>query len=296
MKAIFIAGPLRYLDKIISQIDTHMKGETLEYSYFIHVWKTDKGNKKREDGSVDITEVIANPRVKFFVVEEGYSEEDLNNYGYYSKEELDLSVETPPSKINAFYGMMYSMRVLMRSLKSVLDYDKYTHILRLRTDVVILNKSLLIEIFGSEHVCVPHNHMLGNDYCRICDHIWYSNIGVFEKIWCRSFSVVYFLHRLLGKSPETTLGVIKVLSMPFTSVKKNIFRDVDYHIIYDLPRGYDPRWRHECSSPQEIFDNACVIYRSEETAALKENHLNKILLNAARPFFIKIYEFLKRLF
>jgi len=277
MIAIFIAGPYRYLDHMVAQIDDILEGYNYEYSYFIHSWKTDKGNKKRDIDSQNIGALVANKRAKIFISEDGVSERALNSYGYFSRPKNGPADHTPASSINATYGMFYSMRMLMSNLEGLLDSDAYTHVLRLRSDIVLLNKDLLPSLFNKQKgVYVAHNHLLGNDYMRLCDHIWYSTINDFKKIWCWRFSSIYRLHKISGRSPETTLGLMKIISIPLVRPNKIILRDVDYHVIYTPSRNYDPEWRKLIDKVRNIYLRADEVYAGSEVRELEQIHKHKM--------------------
>ena len=230
MLAIFIAGPYRYLNHIINQVDQILADNELKYEYFIHIWKSDEGNKIRAKSDFDINGIIKNPKVKYFVIQKPYARKDIEAYGFYASNRKDED-GNPASSINASYGMFYSMRVLFESLNCMVDSDKYDKILRLRTDTLIVNPAFFENLYlNKDGIVVPHNHLLGNDYLRLCDHIWFSGKRGFAKIWCNKFKNVYRVYKKTGRSPETALGMLKALILPRVPVYKTILRDVDYHI------------------------------------------------------------------
>ena len=288
MLAIFIAGPFRYLNYLLRQLDNILAESDIGYSYFIHVWESDKGNKIREESNVSFDEIIHNSRVKYLVVQHPYSIKDIEDYGFHASRRTDDD-GNQASSINASYGMFYSMRVLLNSMKCMIDKDKFTHILRLRTDTLILNPSFINDLyFKAEGITVPHNHLLGNDYLRLCDHIWFSRVREFEKVWDSDFKSIYRIYTKTGRSPETALGILKKIKLPITPVYNDILRDIDYHIVYNPCRSYDPQWRRKCTDIKKLYANYIQHYNDPETETIRDQHNRVRITNMSRTLRSKV--------
>lgn len=110
--AIFLSGPYRYANHVISNLERVISDE-LQYDIFVHIWESDLGNKVRNDVSKDRESIIGNSKVKSCQFAKPYSVEEIssrwgNKTGCHST-------------INAMFGMFTAINCIMSQLRVLPD-------------------------------------------------------------------------------------------------------------------------------------------------------------------------------
>lgn len=230
--AVFIAGPYRYVDLLVKQFDTIMKSVDIDYDYFIHLWKEDLGNKKRINESNKINFIQSNERLKYFIYQKPY------NADMYKE---SLGYTSGSHSVNhAIIGMFLSMSLLSNSLKMLPDCKDYTHILRLRTDVLFLNSNIFELVnWNSNNIFTSRNYRIPPEW--ISDHLFLSKRNIFFRFWSfKNVSNIIRSYQKSGKNPERMLMHINEKLINRYKVVDFLVRYKDFHVVYNPPKDDDP--------------------------------------------------------
>ncbi len=230
--AIILSGPWRYVDKVIDNIDS-LIGKDIDYDFFIHLWKEDLGNKKRIEDKYNYERVIFNNHVKNISWEKPNTKEEVSEiYGEWTG---------CHSTINAMTGMFSSINTTLNVIESIFDRSDYTHVLRIRTDVIFFGKILSKDMLN-ECIYVSENPLLPKGW--ISDHIMLAPIEKFKNIW--RFSE---FDSFIKDFDESERNPEKYLERKIQSLKYDVcinnehwVRYLDYHIIYNPAKDNDPEF------------------------------------------------------
>ena len=105
----------------------------VDYAFFIHIWKIDIGNKKRnvENTDEEIALLKAKPSVVYFEEEAPLNKDEIiAKYGEWTG---------CPSPVYAIAGMFYAINKLLNNV----DSTEFSHVLRVRTDNVFLDNRVV---------------------------------------------------------------------------------------------------------------------------------------------------------
>lgn len=232
--AVFVSGPIRYVDLVEKNLELALEGN--EYEIFYHLWKEDLGNKKREGYHADYISLAKNPKTKVFIIQNPYSVEDFANSPVGTKTNSD-------SSINATMGMFLAVSILCNTLKQLPDFESYTHILRMRTDALFLKRRFIEKLnLKKNEVAVSRSPYLPVDW--ICDHMFFSSVDDFLSVWSfNNMSEIYKYFIKGNRIPEKTLARMIKERLPKNKLlKQNIFWHKDYEIVYSPPKEYTPKW------------------------------------------------------
>jgi tetratricopeptide (TPR) repeat protein len=230
--AVFICGPLRYVGHVTRRLEQVLAGS--EYDCLYHIWKSDLGNKLRGQEETDISALQASPRTKVLIRQEPYSIEDFAD---------SIGTQTGSnSSINATMGMFFSVNVLCHYLALMPDSNKYSHILRLRTDCAIISDDFVELLDASpEALTVSKSCLIPPDW--VSDHIAFGTRETFARLWqYESMAEIYSAYQAAGRNPERTLA--QQVRERGTGLRLNpaIVQYRDYHTVYYPPRDDAPRW------------------------------------------------------
>jgi hypothetical protein len=143
--AIIICGPYRYLDLVLKRLHSLLDNR-IEYDFFIHIWKEDLGNKVRESSLNNLSAIYHDNKTKVFIQQAPYSLDEISSA-------IGSKINTH-SPVNAIIGMFYSVSMMCSIIKQLPDFDKYTHIFRIRTDIIILDDNFFSKLnFNKGHRC-----------------------------------------------------------------------------------------------------------------------------------------------
>ncbi|MFA0194111.1 hypothetical protein AB4454_05195 [Vibrio artabrorum] len=206
--ACFISGPFRYCDLVLEQLQLEVNDHDYTIHCYIHLWSEELGLKSRNI-SLDISKLEGFGFVKKIIVEKPFIEGDTiemieNEIGYFSYEEPYF---IGASSINNMFGMFHAINRLYEEALSS-DY-KYSHILRLRTDISFsgkfIPKKIDNKLYISENIHIESG--------LISDHTMLMPINFFEKIWgnkqefIREFSGSFYNPEILLKNRISGLDI-----------------------------------------------------------------------------------------
>ncbi|KJF85813.1 hypothetical protein [Photobacterium phosphoreum] len=222
--AVLIAGPPRYINSVIDNIE-RVKGDR-DIDYYVFLWKAESKSKAREEeqilnrGKYDIKYLIeAEPNLE-------------TSYDNIFKKQSDSGLS---SHFNII-GMFNSMRILVQCLEIFnINYD---YVVRMRTDCSIITK----DFFPTERIdegmaLVSKNYLI--PYSWVSDHIMVASVKTMIKVW--SWKDNDYLHReynQVGRNPEKLLA--RKLKKNNINVIDEWVRYKDYHIVYFPVKESDP--------------------------------------------------------
>jgi len=246
--AVFICGPVRYVTLVNERLGTVLKD--CDYDCFFHLWKSDLGNKVRQGPESDYRELFDHPRAKVVIMQSPYSEDDFND---------KIGAKTNSgSTINATMGMFFSVNVLCHYLKQLPDFEEYKYILRLRSDLAILNDDFATLLCTKPNVLtVANNSIISQNW--LSDQICFGTVEQFFKLWFyKDMNDVYEAYSSGHRSPEQTLAYRYSCLRNDIVLNRAIVRFRDYHIVHFPPKDWEP----ECivsalntASMEEFFHN-----------------------------------------
>lgn len=281
--AVFICGPVRYATLVNERLETVLKD--YDYDCFFHLWKSDLGNKVRRGWESDYTELFAHPRAKVVVMQSPYSEDDFED---------KIGTKTNSgSTINATMGMFFSVNALCHYLRQLPDFDEYKYILRLRTDLAILNDDFASLLSFEPNVLTVVRSSITPEY-RISDQICFGSIGSFFKIWAfEDMEDIYEAYRKGFRSPERTVALRYKQWAKDMHLHQGIVKFRDYHIVRFPPREgfvHVPECilkALERMGVQEFFRNGGKSLDLEEIDRFNDAD------HEEEPHFEQIYEFIR---
>ncbi|WP_318498359.1 hypothetical protein [Photobacterium leiognathi] len=232
--AVLIAGPARYVNSVIDNIE-RVKGNR-DIDYFVFLWKAESRSKARKD------EQILNRGkydIKYLVEAEPNSETSYDNI---FKKQSDSGLS---SHFNII-GMFNSMRVLVQCLEIFnINYD---YVVRMRTDCSIITE----DFFPADKIedgiaLVSKNYLI--PYSWVSDHIMIASVKTMIKVWSwKDNDYLHSEYNKVGRNPEKLLA--RKLKRNNINVIDKWVRYKDYHIVYFPVKESDPE-----SFNSNIIDN-----------------------------------------
>ncbi|WP_318478301.1 hypothetical protein [Photobacterium leiognathi] len=250
--AIFISGPVRYLEHVISQIES--QAICIDYDFFIHVWQSDNSNKIRNNES-DIKKILYNNKIKSFIIERPASNElFIEKYGDWTNTH---------STVGAMFGMFNAINKLINCLKCDPEYDNYSHIFRIRTDIAFFNKRFFEKIdFNSNDVYLAKNYILKPNW--VSDHLMLCKKKQFESIWqVKNFDDFNKSFSFYARNPEYYLKY----KVPYHSRCEIWDRYVDYHVVYNPININDPKVLNDIIIRGKVDD---IFYFTHDDSTLND--------------------------
>ncbi|HAS6057305.1 TPA: hypothetical protein I7217_06550 [Vibrio vulnificus] len=241
--ACVITGPYRYLNLVVEQIKQKLSSCDVEFDIFIHIWKADLGNKVRGNDNLDIS-LLNDPKIKSFSFGMPYTEQEIINLiGH----EPIIKAHSP---INAMCGMFTAISTVYKIIEQLPDSKKYTHVLRLRTDISFNTDKLIPQKILDNTVYISENPLLPNG--EISDHTMLCSMNDFKALWTyTSFHDFVLDYEKSYYNPEiylkerVNLGDINVVTF--------WKRFIDYHVVYAEAKKNDPKLIKELDKPEDIF-------------------------------------------
>jgi hypothetical protein len=232
--AIFLSGPLRYTDLVQKRLAHLLKEKKPEF--FVHVWKSDRGNKVRDGYESDWYELSKRSDTKISVLHEPY---DVPFYA----SRIGTKVNTH-SSVNSIIGMFLGLSQLCQLFRSLPDRDQYSHILRVRTDCAFTGVDFADLLRKNEDsVVISSDAGIPTDGWA-CDHFLCAPAETFLKIY--TFQDIHDIYRAFEcgqRNPEKTLWyLLNTRLTPTTRIVPAVQRYHDYQIVYSPPRPTDPEW------------------------------------------------------
>jgi len=234
--AVFICGPVRYVTLVNERLETVLKD--YDYDCFFHLWKADLGNKVRQGGESDYKELFDHPRAKVVIMQSPYSEDDF-------KDRIGTKTNSS-STINVTMGMFFSVNVLCHYLKQLPDFDQYKYILRLRTDLAILNDDFASLLsFEPNTLTIPDKSHISKRW--ITDQICFGPVESFFRLWSfQDMNEIYTAYEKGVRNPEQTLSCRFEQYAKDIKLNRSFVRFRDYHIVHFPPREPLRDWTPKC--------------------------------------------------
>ena len=224
--AILVSGPRRYVYDVVCSIDNELSD--VDYAFFIHIWKIDIGNKKRnvENTDEEIALLKAKPSVVYFEEEAPLNKDEIiAKYGEWTG---------CPSPVYAIAGMFYAINKLLNNV----DSTEFSHVLRVRTDNVFLDNRVVPPLQSDNVVYTASNPLL--DRALVCDHLMFCDIPSFMKIWgFQNFDDFFNLFNEANRDPE--LYVAHQIKRHRLTEHRFWKRYYNYHIVYSPKKPNDPK-------------------------------------------------------
>jgi len=272
-----MAGPSRYVNSVTERLNNIFEPR-LEYDFFYFIWDDDLGNKKRRDEEKYYNDIIKSNKTKCFILNKSYTAEEIQKL---TKFEQDNSHST----INAMIGMFTSMNILCHHLMLLPDSLEYTHILRIRTDCLILDNNFLHDsLFKKNNVLVSKNYVIPDSW--ISDHIMFAKKDLFLKFWKhKNVYEIIDLYKKGEMNPERTLSYIAKIN--YLDVQAIFTRYVDYHIVYNPAKENEPEslnaYLNKNDNLRELFINHNKYLVKDEFTAMS-NSLKQNISNLNEAF------------
>lgn len=245
--AVLIAGPPRYVNSLTDSIKNNIKiSDGFELDFFYFIYKKDLSSKRRKFEEKNHNKIINSNNTRMFIFERPFDETFVKKYA------SNLN-ESGHSLINATFGMFYSLFQLVGCFNLLIDKKDYTHILKLRTDTLIIKKNFLKGInFKSDCLYTAQNPHITKK--QISDHIFFAktdiflslflikNINQFIKEYKRNSLPENYLFNLLKKK--------KILFNPFFK------RYTEYYIIANPTNPVmegDPKFIHKYLNSKKMI-------------------------------------------
>tara|TARA_B110000211_G_C14092983_1_gene560433 strand:+ start:5264 stop:6148 length:885 start_codon:yes stop_codon:yes gene_type:complete len=228
--AVFITGPIRYCNYVIQQMDDLLSSNEIEYDFFLHLWIEDNSNTERDSQS-SLYDVLKKLEcIKSLTIEQPLDSGRIEKkYGTWTDTH---------SNVTSMFGMFIAINKLISILKVQPDYKEYTHILRLRTDNVILDPSNFLKCvdFNTDSVNISFNPNISKEW--VSDHIMLARKEIFIKIWgYTKFANFVKIFNKYARNPEYFL----MSKISKCDRRYAWTRYVDYHIIYNPVKDYEPQ-------------------------------------------------------
>jgi hypothetical protein len=281
--AVFISGPIRYVDFVRQNLKIVLKD--FDYEIFYHLWTEDLGDKKRKEVNKKISNLKNDSKTKVLIFQKPYTNDFFRR---------DFGSESHgTSSINASMGMFTSINLLCKILKNLPDIENYSHVLRIRTDSAFLDKSLFHRLdFSENSINIAENKILPSSW--FSDILMFCTKENFLKIWeFKNKKELYDLYKKVGKIPEKLVS-FRLKNLKSVRIKKNIIMHEDFHIVFYPPRKTDPSWMKEkinAGKIKDIFVNF-IKHKDEEQGKKINEYLEKNRLNSSfidYPILSEIY-------
>lgn len=249
--AVLIAGPSRYINSTIGQLERYSS----EYSFdlFVFLWSGDSGNKVREqEEEFDLKMNRSYCEIKFTTYAQPYSQSDYDDL-FISKTE---SGQSPASSI---IGMFNSMRILAAQLETTIE--EYDLVLRIRTDCVLIGDEFFKRaMLKSGMLNVSKNYLIPHAW--VSDHIMLGSKSDMVKLWKWSSSEeLYNCYKKNNMNPEKLLAY--KVKKEGLKVRELWIRYRDYHIVYFPIKNTEPNAYNICLSQNSVgyfYENINRIY------------------------------------
>lgn len=232
--AIFISGPYRYLRYMLGRFRLEAKNLDYDFDVFVHVWSQDLGAKKRiEEDKLDSERIRRDfPFIKVLIVEKPFQDKDFT---YFDLNDFEVGQSNPAAIMGMFIGLSRLTSCIVNSPK------KYTHILRLRSDMIIFEDKFFRKLktyFSSNKVHTSQNYLI--PYSWVSDHIILGPTKYFLDLWPNINAQFYKNYQKNGLNPERFLAS---QAKKFKSkLQPTFIRYSDYHIVYSQQNKNDPSW------------------------------------------------------
>ncbi|WP_411993313.1 hypothetical protein [Agarivorans sp. DSG3-1] len=224
--AILISGPLRYIDRVICSLEA--SDIPVPFDFFIHVWKEDTSNKKRTD-ETNLSKVFQlSQKCQTLIIDSAPENKDI-------KERYGEWTDTH-STVGAMFGMFSAINKLIHCVDNDPSGSKYTHVLRMRTDISLLQPNFFKGInWASNKIYLSDNKVVQPAW--ISDHIMLARVDDFKSIWkFDGFKHFEKNFSLKARNPEFFLK----FRVRKSQVIKQWVRYEDYHVVYNPPKDTDP--------------------------------------------------------
>ena len=234
--AIFISGPPRNVHDLLNRINSDAISIKYKFSVFLHLWMNDGGTKSRgDDQLLDVNQLQSEYSwIKQIIVESPYEDGDYLGFPF-------KKLEEGQSNAAAVMGMFLGVNRLINGVG--LNPVTFTHILRLRTDNVLLGREFFLNISNmlDDTIYVSRNYLI--PYRWVSDHIMLAPVKKFSALWrVDSLKIFFADYSKNGANPERYLGWKARKLGYYKTLKVGWVRYKDYHILYNSPRKNDPSW------------------------------------------------------
>jgi len=231
--AIFMSGPIRYAPFVAAQLPRAIHNH--DFEVFYHLWTKDTGNKVRRAEQASMSDLLACPHTKVVIAQTPY------NRDVYAD---TVGTQTNSnSVIEATMGMFCGVNQLCHYLNQLPDSLDFSHVLRLRTDCLIISDDFGRKLDPSSNVLTfSDNPHIPEPW--VSDHICFAEQEKFFAIWkFDEMSDVFRAYIRGNRNPESTLAErAKVVLHDECVLSRSLKRYVDYHIVYSPPLANDPDW------------------------------------------------------
>jgi hypothetical protein len=264
--AVFISGPIRFVDLVRQNLELRLAG--VEHDYFYHLWLQDLSNKPREGYQSSATDLLAQKNTKTLLFQQPYS------ISFYESS-IGSQVNTH-SSVNAVIGMFLGLAQLCDVFRSLPDRAEYTHILRIRTDCALTGNEFVELLHPSDDtVTISVDPGLPREGW-VSDHLLFAPADLFLQVYQQSS--IHDLYDAFAKgqrNPEKILRHLLDTRLPDgVRINPAILRYRHYQIVYSPPRPTDQPWIQALIRAQVIPELflAYAKYRQDEedNAALGE--------------------------
>ena len=234
--------------------DEVIQGISYQFDVFIHVWSEDGGEKARATSTnhknIDNIKKMF-PFVRCVIVEQPYSDDF---YEEFPSQYFEAGQSNPAAIMGMFIGVNRLINILR------LTPIKYTHVLRLRTDMVLMSSTFYREISEllNDKVYVSRNYLI--PYSWVSDHVLMSPYSDFLSLWgIRDFESFFKDYRKAKANPERYLGRVAKKMGIKRKIRVKWIRYRHYHILYDAGRKNEPIWtlRVNSDNVKDVFSNPC---------------------------------------
>ena len=231
--AILMSGPTRYVGLVTQRLEKLLVG--LRFDFFYHLWQEDRTKKRRVGYQSDFHPLACAPRTKVFIVQRPYVAEDYRH---------TIGLETNSgSPIHATMGMFMGINMLCHVLTQLPDAETFTHVLRIRTDCLLVNPAFVDLLDFSPHI-VTMSRNPGLPKVWLSDHLFFCTREAFFRVWrFTGMQSIYDAYRSANRSPERTLVTRFSSNVPRNvRLNKSLLRYRDYQIVYSPAIPDDPEW------------------------------------------------------
>lgn len=245
--AIFISGPYRNLRFMLQRLSHEVEEIDYNFDVFVHIWSEDLGVKKRVEVDRLDSERIRNdfPFIKVLIIEKPFLDEDFT---YFNLERFEDGQSNPAAIMGMFIGLSRLINCIENSPV------KYSHVLRLRTDMIIFDDYFYrnLEIYlATNKIHTSQNYLI--PYKWVSDHVILAPTKYFIKMWPKINTNFYKSYKENGLNPEKFLAFqlkkLKAKAIP------TFIRYLDYQIVYSKRNKNDPYWVTKINNEniEEIF-------------------------------------------
>ena len=265
--AIFISGPIRFVDLVRKNLEQRFEG--VAHDFFYHLWMQDLGNKVRVGYQSDPVALLGLPTTKSVIFHQPYS-------ASFFEKTIGTQVNTH-SSVNAVVGMYLALTQLCNAFSALPDRSEYTHILRIRTDCAVTENEFLARLdFSPNTVTLSFDSGLPTDGW-VSDHLLFAPADLFLLIYQQSeIEDIYRAFEAAQRNPEKMLKHLLDVRLPKgTRLNPSIRRYLHYQIVYSPVRPKDQAWVRalvESGKVTEVFIEFNTHRRREEDLRTLDEH------------------------